>query len=374
MGVQIGRWDCEHCGQKGILGPETKCTNCGANRPEDVRFYLPKNAQYYKDEKNLKAAKAGANWDCSFCGSDNLATATHCRSCSNPRTATEKRLEVREYGLNDVPEDSEEARGLELKDDRARGLKPEHPETEYRKAFNQSSPPKKTNKTVLWIGGFFLFGFIILMILTFMQKEISVEVTQMHWERTIETEQYKEVTEEGWKVPSGGRVIDSYRAVHHTEKVPDGYETRTREAKRQVGTEEYVCGKRDLGNGYFEDKYCSRPVYETYTEEYQVQRYREEPVYRTKYRYAIFKWVPAANINSSGNDKSPEWGDTDLIDRDKNRRERNRTEVYSIQVQDEKGKTHEEKLSFSRWKTINRGDQLKARRNGLGQYQGIVHD
>lgn len=373
MAIKVGRWDCEHCGQQGILGPETKCTNCGSNRPEDVRFYLPKDARYVKDEQKIKEAKAGANWDCSFCGSDNLARATVCSSCGNARTAAEERLEIREYGLGETPDDSEVARGLELEDDRASGLKPIHPETEYRKAFNQHKKKKKTNKSFLWIGGILLTGFIILIVLTFIQKEISVEVTKMHWERTIETEQYKEVMEEGWSVPSGGRMTDSYRAVHHTEKVFDGYETRTREVKEQVGTERYVCGQRDLGNGYFEDKYCDRPVYETRTEEYQVQRYREEPVYKTKYRYAIFKWMPAGTIKTSGNDKNPEWGDLSLIENDKNRRERNRTEDYRIKVMDEKGKTHEEKLSFSRWKSLKLGDELPAKRNGLGQYQGIIH-
>ncbi len=367
--VHVGRWDCQQCGHKGILGPETKCPNCGAGRPKNVRFYLPKDAEVVKDEEELKRAKAGANWECSFCGTDNEALNTHCSSCGNPRTASEKRLEVREYGLDELPEDSEDARGLQLKEERARGLKPIHPESQEAK-----SARKKGNKSFFWIGGICIAIFIVFAILNSIQRKIQVEVVEMQWERTIETEEYKEVTEEGWSVPSDGRVLSSRRAVHHTEKIPDGYETRTRQVKKQVGTEKYVCGKRDLGNGYFEDKYCNRPIYETVTEEYEVQRYREKPVYKTKYKYAIFKWMPAAAISTKGKDKNPEWGDLSSIEQDKNRRERNRTELYRIKVRDEKDKIHEEELPFSQWKAISKGDQLKAKRNGLGKYQGVIYE
>ena len=56
MAIQVGRWDCQQCGHVGILGPETKCPNCGAMRPKGVRFYLPKDAQVITNEEEIKKA------------------------------------------------------------------------------------------------------------------------------------------------------------------------------------------------------------------------------------------------------------------------------------------------------------------------------
>ena len=65
----------------------------------------------------------------------------------------------------------------------------------------------------------------------------------------------------------------------------DHYETRTRTVKVKEGEERYVSGQRDKGNGYFEDVYSTRPVYEDREEEY-----RDVPVYQTKYLYTVYEW------------------------------------------------------------------------------------
>lgn len=329
-------------------------------RPKGVRFYLPSNAELVSNEEEIKKAKAGADWNCSFCATNNKAYDSICRSCGNSRAASDKQLEIREYSLNEVPVDSSTARGL---DKQARGIN-----TNEQKVQTGS---KKTNPWIWRILG--IVGAIILFYIIFsnIKHSITVEVIQTHWEREIMTEEYKEVTEEDWTIPSGGRQISSYRAVHHHRRVSDGYVTRTRTVQEKVGEEQYVCGKRDMGNGYFEDKYCSRPVYRSRNETYQEEQFHEEPVYQTKYRYAIFKWVPAGSIKTSANDKNPEWGDISVFKNDPHRRETGRKEAYNITVLDEKKKEHLEKLSASRWQAINKGDKLPALRDGLGKYRGL---
>ena len=358
MTIRVVRWDCQQCGHTGILGPETKCPNCGSARPKGVRFYLPEGAEIVKNQEKIKEAKMGADWNCSFCATQNKAFDNLCRSCGNTRAASDKQLESRTFDLSEVPTSSKEARGLFEQD--SRGPK---------KVDNSGA--KKTSRSIYYVIGGIALIFIVLLVLLNMKKSITVEVVQMHWEREIDTEQYKEVTEEAWQVPQGGRVISSHQAVHHHRRVSDGYVTRTRDVKVKTGEERYVCGKRDMGNGYFEDKYCTRPIYETRRENYQEEQFHEEPVYQTKYRYAIFKWVPAGPLNTSGNDKKPQWADVSVIENDKNRRETGRLERYTILVKDEKGNDHEEKMSLDKWQTINKGDKLEALRNGLGVYLGL---
>lgn len=358
MAIRVGRWDCQQCGHHGILGPETICPNCGASRPKGVRFYLPSDSEIVKNEEQLKEAKKGADWACSFCGSHNKISQFRCQNCGNDRDVKDdEQLYTRSYQLNEVPRTGETTRSLEKK--------------ETSKSVHTIPAQKKDRRwlyAILIIAAGFLITFLVLSLI---ERDIKVEVVQMHWERSIETEQYKEVTEEAWQVPSGGRVISSYQAVHHHRQVSDGYVTKTRNKRVKVGEERYVCGQKDLGNGYFEDKYCTRPVYETRTERYQEEQFHQEPVYQTKYRYAIYKWLPAGVIQTSGNDKAPQWGNISQLNQDQSRRETGRKELYTITVQDEKDRQHEEKLSFNRWKNIQRGDRLAARQNALGQYRGL---
>ena len=107
----------------------------------------------------------------------------------------------------------------------------------------------------------------------------------------------KLVTEEDWSLPQGSVKLGEFRAVHHYDKVPDGYETKTRQVQVKVGEKKVKVGVKDLGNGYFKDIYENRPVYETKTETYRETKYRDVPVYMTKYKYKMMKWIEETSYN-----------------------------------------------------------------------------
>ena len=73
-------WICPSCNSRNP-GPEKTCENCGAPQPENVQFYLPAEAKIIQDENAAKAAKAGADIHCGFCGTRNPGTATVCSQC-----------------------------------------------------------------------------------------------------------------------------------------------------------------------------------------------------------------------------------------------------------------------------------------------------
>ena len=363
MAIHVGRWDCRQCGHIGIMGPETKCINCDAPRPKGVRYYLPGDAQIVTNEEEIKKAKAGADWRCSFCETNNKAYNVACTSCGNLRTASDKKLEAREYMLNEVPTNSNKAKSL-MTQDKVNGRYPTN--TETKSAF------KATNKLLWWSLGLSGFVIFVLIFLLSIKHKITVDVVQMHWEREISTEEYRAVTEEDWRVPSGGTEISSHQAIHHYIDIPDGYENKTRTVQVKVGDEQYVCGKRDMGNGYFEDKYCSRPIYDSRTETYQEKKYRKEPVYQTRYKYSIYRWRPGGSIKTSGNDKNAQWGDASGLQNNAYRRENGRKETYLVYVMDEKQKEQKNKVSFGTWGKINIGDKILAYRDALGKYRGLA--
>lgn len=353
MSVYVGRWDCSRCGHKAILGPETECPNCGADRPKDVQFYMLNSAERVQDQQQLQNARAGADWRCSYCTQNNPATVTVCKDCGNTRTKDDTELTTREYSNSEIPNTGKKARPVE----------------------RAAAPPPKSKKKGRY--KILLVALLVIGVMVYFtrSKEIVVTVESFGWERTIETEVHRLVEEEDWSVPSGGTRLQSFRAIHHYDKILDHYETRTRTQQRATGTEEYACGKRDLGNGYFEDKYCTRTIYESYEEQYEEPIYRKEPVYQTKYRYSVYRWQKDAPLFIKSNDHQPRWPNSSAVQQDRRRRLANRSGKYSIIVRDDLGEEHEHTIPFDKWEALEKGQQIKAKRGAAtGKYRGLARE
>src|SRR5512143_73919 len=77
--VQL-EWTCPNCNSRNP-GPVKTCQNCGAPQPENVQFEQPAEQKFVTDDASVKAAQAGADIHCGFCGTRNPATATVCSQC-----------------------------------------------------------------------------------------------------------------------------------------------------------------------------------------------------------------------------------------------------------------------------------------------------
>ncbi len=85
LGYIQNEWTCPNCGTRNKGGTKT-CSNCGAPQPENVQFELPSEQQFVTDEEQIKAAQAGADIHCPFCGTRNSATAKTCSQCGGDLT------------------------------------------------------------------------------------------------------------------------------------------------------------------------------------------------------------------------------------------------------------------------------------------------
>lgn len=331
-GIRVGRWDCPACGHKGNIGYETSCSQCGSPRGKNVKFYLPDESEEVADEQQLAQARAGVDWICDYCGADNKAADAQCRSCSNPRTETDINRQTREIRFD---------------------AEPPAPKPVAQPKFNK---------------GYYVFGglalLLIVLFLLFRNRETTVVVTAHEWAREIRTEKFVPVVEEDWSVPSGAKVIKSFRDIHHYDKILAGYETKYREVEKPAGTKRVKVGVRDLGNGYFEDIYETRTVYKTVRESYEEPVYRSVPVYATKYRYEIYRWKPDQVYRTAGRDLSPHWA-TSVPPNSNAHRESERIEKYVLHFKDERGNEFSEECDFEFWKSVKDGDALKAERNAF---------
>jgi Double zinc ribbon/Zn-finger in Ran binding protein and others len=80
IGYVENEWKCPNCGTRN-KGSLKACENCGSPQPENVQFELPSEQKFIKDEESIKAASAGADIHCGFCGTRNPATAETCSQC-----------------------------------------------------------------------------------------------------------------------------------------------------------------------------------------------------------------------------------------------------------------------------------------------------
>lgn len=85
LGYIQNEWTCPNCGTRNKGGTKA-CENCGAPQPENVKFELPSEQKFVTDENAIKAAAAGADIHCGFCGTRNPATAETCSQCGGDLT------------------------------------------------------------------------------------------------------------------------------------------------------------------------------------------------------------------------------------------------------------------------------------------------
>jgi len=358
MSVYVGRWDCPTCGNVGVLGLETKCPNCGASRPENVRFYLPSDAEIVKDEKRIKEAQAGVDWICGHCNTQNKAANTQCASCGNTRdeASGDEDLQTREYHSHEVPTASFE---------RERSYHPEE------KGYQKKKPRKKgffgkiaASITAILVS---IFGFPAL------QKTVDVTVQDFKWERSVEVFHFEPTERESWDLPQGAYNVGSFKAVKGYNKVLRGYENKTIEKRVKVGERTYVCGKIDKGNGYFVDKYCKEPIYETRTENKRVPVYDRVPIYGTKYKFTIKDWVAKAPLQAAAQNHDPQW--PQLPSQGKDWKEGRKTESYSVIVREEDGELHEEKVGPRYWSRLDYNQKIPAKHSIiLNFYYGLADE
>lgn len=349
-GIREGRWLCKNCGSE-CRGRDEECngldgqSGCGAARASGTRFYLPENSPYVTDSLLLDDAASGQDWNCSHCDGANKGSiagrrVSQCAHCGNARDAEDKTVPVRFFALGDTLSSSAQASRTERDETLSLTRARRESRVEQQIARHGGSHVKNgaTNlkgaaiaalaAAFVVLAGWWAWSFFTA------RHEVTHEVAYHHWERSISHEIYKTLSDEGWDPPSDARIDSSYTKIRSYRDVLDRYEQRQRQKSREVasGTQSYNCGTVDMGNGYFQDKTCSRTLYRTeyYTETYQEPIYRKEPVYGTWHAWKVDRWVFDRAWRSKDRGIDRHWAETPAL-HDK-LRETGRSEALYLQL------------------------------------------
>lgn len=342
--ILMGAWDCPACGTKGIRGDVYTCPNCGRVRADDVKFYLPTDAADVTDAAGIAAAKAGADWECNYCGNLNAATSGDCEKCGAPRGS--KQRATQEYEQAAVPRSAAEVTDM-----------PREP------ASAPVAKPKQPSRKLLVIGVVILAALVGLGIFLFRPRESVATVSGKRWERTLRVEAYGPQQEQDWaeRVPADAYDRQCRTAVRSYIPVQTGTRTEQRQECQTVavGEETYECGVVDLGNGRFEQKICTRTIYEEQCEwvAVEVPVYVQQPIYDNFCTFTVERWTYARTETVSERDTEPYWP---VVASRANEREEGggRQESYVVYIVDADEKTWEYETDLATWQRFSRGQQV----------------
>ena len=349
LGTIEGFWDCPYCDTKGIGGLKQSCPNCGRTRGEDTKFYVKETNNF------IEHKSSGPDWFCNACGSYNSCSVTVCKSCGASRDESSKDYFSKRREIVNSYVDSSE-----VSEDESSYMS-----SSYENNEDTTKPKNFLGSKWLKILGLSLalIGIIITAILAIIPKNKTITVTDTAWERSVQIEEYKLVEDSDWSLPSDAvELIKKEKEIHHYDKVFDHYETVSEQKSREVldGYDTYTTYE-DNGDGTFDVVEHKTPRYKTeyYTETHQEPVYRNEPVYKTKYYYTIWKWVYARTIDAKGNSK-PYWPD---VKYSKNEREGKKTEKYFVSgVVKKKEKKYQCKYDI--WKQFERNKTYQVKTQG----------
>lgn len=311
MGILLGRWDCEYCSKKGIPADVRHCPGCGNPVGQNVKYYLPAGSNDYVDPKDVPG---GPDWQCTYCESYNRYEASICSNCGASRN------EGKDYFQKQPKADPGDMETHHPYSHTSSGdivsyKKSDHIQEAHARSGISLEPVEPWFKRAFafpWLKwaliGISIIAVVIGIIALVMPKEKTLTVDNFSWERILYIDKYKTVSESDWSMPIGARLRYTRSEIRSYDHQLAGYKTETYTEQEIDHYETYVSGYRDLGNGYFEEIYDSRPVYKTVTKTREVPYYIDVPVYDTKYYYDIDKWVSDHTVVTDGFDKKPYWG------------------------------------------------------------------
>lgn len=355
-------WDCPSCGSKGLLGVDHRhCPNCGAVQEENLRYFPSPNQRVATIRRNQ-----GPDVECSFCGTPCGGADNCCMNCGAPLKGTkqvhvrpsipeargetgadaqrdwDKRLDkvrrdLQEFHSKEARkareavrvEDLERAREDERRREEARHRAhapsppppPRNPPLDYSELASSGFSYSRSDSTPGIVAAILIVSVILGMILLMTcRHEVEVTVEGHTWGRSIQVEKYTKIHDRDWRndLPSDADIDSCNSEIHHYDQIPDGEDCTwvPESCSETPGSCSESCKNVDNGDGSFSvdcTRTCTDPV-RTCTPGYNDCHtiYRDEPVWRDKCDYTVYRWKRSHILPTSGHDTNPFWSTKEI--------------------------------------------------------------
>jgi ribosomal protein L40E len=281
--VQL-EWTCPNCGTRNP-GANQTCLNCGAPQPENVQFERAADEKLVTDENALRAAQAGADVICAYCGTRNPAAARTCSQCGSDLQEGKARASGSMLAAATGPTQvtcancgtlNAVSRSNCFKCGAALPRAGSPPQAAAAKVGTASAAKKKTNWLMIGGIGAALLACCaaILFLFVFPAATVQGTVADVQWQTSVPVQEIHAVS---YSNESGSPPSDAYNVSCHTES-------------RDVCEQHTV----DKGNGYGE------VVEECHTE------------YQDYCSYTRDEWTTVQTYSLDGHDTSPDYANPSL--------------------------------------------------------------
>lgn len=294
------KWNCSTCSTQN-RGRDLRCSKCGKPKEDHEEYDLSGSTTAPKvtNPDELKVARGGANWSCSYCGSDARNIYNECNYCGGPKTEAAKKpvRKVVATKLKGMPEQIRKT----VKTVEKSVIHPIAKPVSYHGNISKKVSWLKHEHKVTAIVCFSLVFFALLMYWLFAYHDQHVSVKTTSWTRTTEIQQRSTHHGSGWDQnrPSshfndvcvtrqhGTHSCDPYRCNPHQES----YDCNPRSVPS--GT---TC--RSNGNGYSTCSQNYRTVYSTCYRTAYDTCWHQCPTWDQWCEYDYYQW---STINQATN-------------------------------------------------------------------------
>lgn len=323
-------WQCSVCQHRGNRGLKDRyCCNCGHKKDESDGEYMPADmtrAAALSGDEDRKA-KAGADWVCKYCESNQNQLNKCCGNCGGDRDGTRLVSPLQaETIAAEVREDFQAAKqeaeriGRELdawSEKQAR-------RTTAPVAFDADElrPARKPVKLWAAIAAAVLLC-VWFLVWLFSPREVTAQVSQLSWQHDTVVDRYQIQRREGWSAPLDAvEVTPLGMRHHHYDRVHVG-------SHQEAYSESYACGqtcstspsstscssnangtatcRTTPGSTSCSTRYCTRTAYRT------VQDYKNVSRPQMWFAWRVWDWGRHRTIPRSGTSLETAWpSDADL--------------------------------------------------------------
>ncbi len=346
-------WTCPKCNNRNP-GLEKTCLSCGAPQPQDVQFVQGAQQELKQDEVLKKAAEAGADIHCAFCGARNPAGATVCSQCGADLKSGTRREAGKVIGAYQAGP----ARQLACP-----SCDSMNPETALKCAncgaqlkLAPAAAPEvapaaalRSNRW-LWVGGAVLAIICLIAIISFAflsapRTTQNGIVEDVEWQTSVAVEQLGPVSHSAWQdeLPQGAQLGNCQDQVRET-------------VDQQPASGKY-------------DKVCGTPyTLDTGSGVGQVVQDCQYEVYAPFCDYTVQEWSVVNEARQSGNDFAPVFANPTLAS---SQRLGGQTASYVVVFEADNGQYTYTVSSLEEFQKFQIGTQWSLKINGFGNIVSV---
>lgn len=267
-------WTCDACGHVNA-GRDIKCQKCGdpKQRHEKDSVASTDESAEVTDAAHLAKAGAGANWVCSFCGSQERRGDGKCLNCGAGQDGAKE----------------------------ARAVGEEEPV--------KAPPPPEPKRRAMWPFVLLLLfgGFVCSRACS--SHEAAAEVSAMHWKTTVTLERKTAIAREGFDPPSGA--FES-SCVPRPNGTHDCNPHRCEETvQKECNPHDCECKNvsKDLGNGFSEVQKVCKTCFDKCPTKVMKECFDQCPTISPYCRYKVWEWPKVKSEPLEGRDAKPRWAE-----------------------------------------------------------------